>query len=71
MVIVGLGIGAIFSVLSNAAIHHFEPSQRGSVNSTVSFIRSLGMTIGITVFGIVQRNIFSDDLKALFEQREA
>lgn len=66
MVIVGLGIGATFSVLSNAAIHHFEPSQRGSVNSTVSFIRSLGMTIGITVFGIVQRNVFSDDLKALF-----
>ncbi|WP_168122585.1 MDR family MFS transporter [Paenibacillus sp. HB172176] len=66
MIIVGLGIGASFSVLSNAAIHHFEPSQRGSVNSTVAFVRSLGMTLGITVFGIVQRNLFSEDLKEMF-----
>jgi EmrB/QacA subfamily drug resistance transporter len=63
MIITGLGIGATFSVLPNAAIHHFEPSMRGSVNSTVSFIRSLGMTLGITVFGIIQRNDFTASLK--------
>lgn len=66
MIITGLGIGATFSVLPNAAIHHFDPSQRGSVNSTVSFIRSLGMTLGITVFGIIQRNDFTKNLKELF-----
>lgn len=66
MIIVGLGIGATFSVLSNAAIHHFEPSQRGSVNSTMSFIRSLGMTLGITVFGILQRNDFKAKLQEIF-----
>jgi EmrB/QacA subfamily drug resistance transporter len=66
MVLTGLGIGATFSVLSNAAIHHFEPSQRGSVNSTVAFIRSLGMTLGITVFGILQRNDFSEKLSDIF-----
>ncbi|WP_028403436.1 MDR family MFS transporter [Ectobacillus panaciterrae] len=66
MILTGLGIGATFSVLSNAAIHHFEPSQRGSVNSNVSFIRSLGMTLGITVFGIIQRNEFSSKLKDIF-----
>jgi EmrB/QacA subfamily drug resistance transporter len=66
MIIVGLGIGATFSVLPNAAIHHFDPSQRGSVNSTVSFIRSLGMTLGITVFGIIQRNEFTANLKDIF-----
>ncbi|WP_163100565.1 MDR family MFS transporter [Peribacillus alkalitolerans] len=66
MIIVGLGIGATFSVLSNAAIHHFHPSQRGSVNSTVSFIRSLGMTLGITVFGIIQRNEFTSKLENIF-----
>ncbi|MCH5584885.1 MFS transporter [Shimazuella sp. AN120528] len=63
MILTGLGIGATFSVLSNAAIHHFGPAQRGSVNSTVSFVRSLGMTLGITVFGIIQRNDFSTRLK--------
>jgi EmrB/QacA subfamily drug resistance transporter len=66
MIITGLGIGATFSVLPNAAIHHFDPSQRGSVNSTVSFIRSLGMTIGITVFGIIQRNEFTASLTDIF-----
>ena len=66
MIIVGLGIGASFSVLANSAIHHFHPSQRGSVNSTVAFVRSLGMTLGITIFGIVQRNLFSEDLKEMF-----
>jgi MFS family permease len=66
MILTGLGIGATFSVLTNAAIHHFEPSQRGTVNSTVSFIRSLGMTLGITVFGIIQRNEFSAKLNDIF-----
>lgn len=66
MILTGLGIGATFSVLSNAAIHHFHPSQRGSVNATVAFIRSLGMTLGITVFGIVQRNDFTSKLKEIF-----
>ncbi|UAL50185.1 MFS transporter [Bacillus sp. CMF21] len=66
MILTGLGIGATFSVLTNAAIHHFDPSQRGSVNSTVSFIRSLGMTLGITVFGIIQRNEFSTKLNDIF-----
>jgi EmrB/QacA subfamily drug resistance transporter len=59
MIITGLGIGASFSVLSNAVIHHFNMEQRGSVNATFAFVRSLGMTIGITVFGIIQRNIFA------------
>ncbi|WP_409288351.1 MDR family MFS transporter [Peribacillus sp. SCS-37] len=66
MIIVGLGTGASFSVLSMAAIHHVAPQQRGSANSTVSFVRQLGMTIGITIFGILQRNEFTDNMKQLF-----
>ncbi|MGG1514453.1 MDR family MFS transporter [Paenibacillus oryzisoli] len=66
MIVTGLGIGASFSVLSNAAIHHFEPALRGSVNATMSFIRSLGMTLGITLFGILQRNDFTASLKDIF-----
>ncbi len=37
MIIVGLGIGASFSVLSNAAIHLFDARQRGSASSTLTF----------------------------------
>ncbi|OCT10677.1 MFS transporter [Paenibacillus pectinilyticus] len=66
MIVVGVGIGASFSVLGNSSIHHFEPAQRGSVNATVSFIRSLGMTLGITLFGILQRNNFTAELKNIF-----
>ncbi|GAA3405672.1 MDR family MFS transporter [Paenibacillus hodogayensis] len=64
MIVVGLGIGASFSVLGMAAIHHFDETKRGAANSTIVFLRSLGMAIGITIFGIVQRNGFSDSLSS-------
>lgn len=64
MIIVGLGIGASFSVLSNAAMHSFDERQRGSVSSTLNFLRSLGMTIGITVFGIIQKHSFTSEMPA-------
>lgn len=54
MILIGLGIGATFSVLSSAVLHSFPPSQRGAASSTLNFNRSLGMALGITVFGIVQ-----------------
>lgn len=66
MIIVGLGTGASFSVLNMAAIHHIRPEKRGSANSTISFVRQLGMTVGITVYGIIQRNTFADSLKETF-----
>lgn len=66
MILVGLGIGSSFSVLSNAVIHGLSMRQRGSANSTLSFNRELGMTLGITVFGIIQNHIFSNKLTSAF-----
>ncbi|UKS23970.1 MFS transporter [Paenibacillus sp. HWE-109] len=66
MIMVGLGIGASFSVLSNAAIHGFTARQRGSASSTLNFMRSLGMALGITVFGIIQSHVFSSKLASMF-----
>ncbi|GGD79654.1 MDR family MFS transporter [Paenibacillus nasutitermitis] len=66
MILVGLGIGASFSVLSNAAIHGFSARQRGSASSTLNFMRSLGMTLGITVFGIIQSHVFANKLASMF-----
>lgn len=66
MILVGLGIGSSFSVLSNAAIHGFSARQRGSASSTLSFTRELGMTLGITVFGIIQSHIFTNKLTSMF-----
>ncbi|WP_433750884.1 MDR family MFS transporter [Falsibacillus pallidus] len=66
MIIVGFGVGFSFSVLSMAAIHNFGMEQRGSATSTSNFIRSLGMTIGISIFGTIQRSGFTDQLTKAF-----
>lgn len=62
MTLVGLGIGSTFSVLSSAAIHPFTAAQRGAATSTLNFNRSLGMTLGITIFGILQSHALTAKL---------
>ncbi|MFD2614454.1 MDR family MFS transporter [Paenibacillus gansuensis] len=66
MILIGLGIGASFSVLSNAAIHTFSARQRGSASATLNFLRSLGMTLGITIFGIMQSHMLTKKLSDAF-----
>lgn len=66
MIITGFGLGASFSVLGMSAIHHFDETQRGAASSTNAFLRSLGMTVGISVFGIFQRNLFTQKLTDAF-----
>jgi EmrB/QacA subfamily drug resistance transporter len=67
MIISGFGIGFSFSLLPTASIHKLDPRYRGSANSTNSFLRSLGMTIGITVFGAIQNNVFTEKLTEAFK----
>jgi EmrB/QacA subfamily drug resistance transporter len=66
MIVIGLGVGFSFSVLSMAAIHSFGVTQRGQATSTSNFIRSLGMTVGITIFGTIQKNVFKGKLEDAF-----
>ncbi|MBD2869493.1 MDR family MFS transporter [Paenibacillus arenilitoris] len=66
MLVTGFGIGFSFSVLGMSSIHGFDVRQRGSATSTMSFVRSLGMTVGITVFGIIQRNHFAGGMADAF-----
>lgn len=63
MAIVGLGIGPSFSVIGMGAMHHFDERQRGAASSTNSFVRELGMTVGITVFGVIQKDLFSHEVQ--------
>ncbi|WP_059051829.1 MDR family MFS transporter [Paenibacillus senegalimassiliensis] len=65
-ILTGFGVGFSFSVLSMAAIHHFDMRHRGAATSTNSFLRSLGMTLGITIFGIAQRNLLSGRMAEAF-----
>ncbi|MFN2747445.1 MDR family MFS transporter [Bacillus sp. z60-18] len=71
MIVVGLGVGFSFSVLSMAAIHHFGPEQRGSATSTSNFVRSLGMTIGASIFGMIQKTHFSEQMQTFFKSADA
>ncbi|WP_271754310.1 MDR family MFS transporter [Cohnella sp. JJ-181] len=66
MIITGFGVGFSFSVLGMSSMHGFNANQRGSASATMSFVRSLGMTVGLTVFGIMQRNLLSDKMTDAF-----
>lgn len=66
MIITGLGVGFSFSVLGMAGMHGFDASKRGAASSSMSFLRSLGMTVGLTVFGIVQRNALAAEMADAF-----
>ncbi|CAM3834606.1 MDR family MFS transporter [Mesobacillus zeae] len=66
MILVGFGVGFSFSLLPTASIHNLDPRYRGSANSTNSFLRSLGMTLGVTIFGAIQNNAFTNELKDAF-----
>nr|WP_202887677.1 MDR family MFS transporter [Cohnella zeiphila] len=66
MIVTGMGVGLSMSVLAQSAIHSFDMRRRGAATSSVMFLRSLGMTVGVTVFGIVQRNEFAGRLAQTF-----
>lgn len=66
MFITGLGVGFSFSLLPTSTMHNLDPNQRGSASSTNAFFRSLGMTIGITIWGSVQNNSFTNYLSEKF-----
>ncbi|MCY9001958.1 multidrug efflux MFS transporter Bmr3 [Bacillus spizizenii] len=66
MMISGFGVGFNFSLLPAASMNDLEPRFRGSANSTNSFLRSFGMTLGVTIFGTVQTNVFTNKLSDAF-----
>ena len=67
MILVGFGVGFSFSLLPTASMHNLEPQYRGTANSTNSFLRSFGMTLGVTIYGTLQTNMFTDQLKEAFK----
>lgn len=63
MLIAGFGVGFSFSLLPAASMNDLDPRHRGSSNSTNSFLRSFGMTLGVTIFGAIQMNIFTNKMR--------
>ena len=66
MVLVGFGVGFSFSLLPSASMHKMDFRHRGSANSTNSFFRSLGLALGITVFGAIQTKLFTSKMTSDF-----
>ena len=67
MTLAGLGVGFSFSLLPTSSNHNLDARYRGTANSTNSFFRSLGMTVGITIFGGIQSNVFNNQLIEAFK----
>ncbi|MFJ7859941.1 MDR family MFS transporter [Peribacillus sp. NPDC097206] len=67
MILTGFGMGFSFSLLPIASIHNLEPRYRGSANSTNSFLRSFGMTLGVTIYGAIQNNAFTSKMADAFK----
>jgi EmrB/QacA subfamily drug resistance transporter len=50
---IGLGLGLVMPLITLGVQQAFGRSKRGVVTSATSFFRSVGATVGVTVFGII------------------
>ncbi|HEY7346917.1 MAG TPA: MDR family MFS transporter [Ktedonobacterales bacterium] len=64
MIITGLGIGVMMSLFTIVVQNAFPIQRLGEVTSTLTFFRSIGSTIGLTVLGAVMTNTFTSNLQA-------
>ncbi|MFF2910736.1 MDR family MFS transporter [Paenibacillus sp. NPDC057934] len=65
MILMGLGIGASFTVVSMSSLHNVGSESRGTVMSMVTFFRSIGSAIGVTILGSVQTGALTSRLTEL------
>ena len=66
MIITGIGVGISFPILAMSSVHDLDFNLRGSANSQVAFFRTIGMTLGISIFGSVQSHLFVSGMKKAF-----
>jgi MFS family permease len=61
LIVFGAAAGLNMQVLSMAAQNNAAKTDLGAVSATVGFLRSLGTTAGLTVFGAIFANSFSTE----------
>ncbi|MGE1009997.1 MDR family MFS transporter [Bacillus thuringiensis] len=66
MVILGFGAGFNFSLLNLASVNNIGFQQRGSATSMTSTFRTIGMTLGVTIFGAIQSRVFNNKMMDAF-----
>jgi EmrB/QacA subfamily drug resistance transporter len=62
MLVLGLGLGMVMQVLVLVMQNASEPQDMGVVTSSANFFRSLGGSVGISVFGAVFASLLADKL---------
>jgi hypothetical protein len=62
MFVLGAGLGLVMQVLVLAVQNAVAPSELGTATSAVTFFRSIGGSIGVSVFSAVFNARFADDL---------
>lgn len=65
LVIIGFGVGISFPVLQMASTHEMPFHRRATTTSAVTFFRTIGMTLSVSVFGAVQKNMMLGGIKHL------
>ncbi|WP_445670248.1 MDR family MFS transporter [Paenibacillus sp. PL2-23] len=65
MVIVGLGMGVSFSLLNISTLSSVPPQYKGSASSLITFFRTIGSALGVTVFGVLQKSSFQAGVEEL------
>lgn len=63
MVIIGLGMGVSFSLLNISTLSSVPPQFKGSASSLITFFRTIGSALGVTVFGVLQKSSFQSGVE--------
>lgn len=66
MVLVGLGIGVNFVVLNISALHGLPGQYKGAAISLLTFFRTIGSALGVTVLGVVQKMVYNARIAETF-----
>lgn len=68
MIVIGLGVGMSLPILTSASQNAMPPSQLGAGTGAISYLRSLGSTLGVAIIGTVVNNTFASELPARLPQ---
>src|SRR5205085_6046629 len=68
MIVTGLGLGVMMSLFTIVVQNAFPFRQLGEVTAGLTFFRSIGSTIGVTVMGTIMTNEFQNGLQSNMPQ---
>jgi EmrB/QacA subfamily drug resistance transporter len=71
MVLVGLGIGVNFVVLNISVLHGLPGQYKGTAISLITFFRTVGSALGITVLGVVQKAYYKSGIESAIPDAQA